>query len=167
MFTINIIIHTCKTRAKQHLTWNRSELLTCRKYVKICHLVRRPCRLVRDVVKIKTWLEMWIPKLQLNLGPIISAPAAKGNFSTSPHYSHHLWGLGLWRHTRGILLLKSDGMSRSFVPVFRLQKAHFVSKMHILPLAILASSMFFAELSVQPQTSHWHSRTRAWNAHLV
>lgn len=79
-------------------------------------------------------------KLRLNLGPIISAPAAKGNFSTSPLNSHHLWGLGLWRHTRGILLLESDRVSASFVLLS--DKARLVCKMHILPPAMLASLMF-------------------------
>lgn len=92
-------------KKKNHLTWNVSGFLTCRKTFKMCHVVRRPrshrrC-LVRGAVKIKTWLEMWIPKLRLNLGPIISAPAAKGNFSTSPHDSHHLWGFGVMEtHSR-------------------------------------------------------------------
>lgn len=49
--------------------------------------------LAREAAKTKTWLKLWIPKAQLNLALIISAPAAKGNFSTSPHNSHHFWGL--------------------------------------------------------------------------
>lgn len=113
------------------------------------------------------WEELWrsklgsrceYQKLRLNLGPIISAPAAKGNFSTSPHNSHHLWGLGLWRHTRGILLLKSDRVSRSIVPFS--DKARFLCKLHVLPPAMLASLMFMqSELSVQPQTFLWQNRT--------
>lgn len=43
-------------------------------------------------------------KLWVNLAPIISAPAAKGNFSNSPRDSHHRRGCGLWRHTQGELL---------------------------------------------------------------
>lgn len=52
-------------------------------------LTYRRC-LLGEVVKIKSWLELRIPKLWLNLGPIISASAAKGNFLTSPYNSHHL-----------------------------------------------------------------------------
>lgn len=58
---------------------------------------------------------MWIPKLQLNLGPIISAPAAKGNFLTAPHN-------GVWGYTDTVMAYYSsslDWVSRSFVPVFR------------------------------------------------
>ena len=117
MFTINIIIHLCRT-SEENITW--PEMSQDSFLVNMCHVARQPWShrrcLVKEVVKIKTWLKMWILKLWLNLGPIISAPAAKGNFSTTPHNSHHFWGLGLWRHTRGILLLKSDRVSGSFVP---------------------------------------------------
>ena len=58
--------HLEEKKKKHHLTWNVSGFLTCRKTFKTCHVVRRPrshrrC-LVRGAVKIKTWLEMWIPK---------------------------------------------------------------------------------------------------------
>ena len=112
MFTVNI-------------TWKGLGFRTCRKYVKntskICHCpMSGPTLdsrfLAREVVTIKTWLEMQIPKLQLNLGPIISAPAAKGNFVTGPRSSHHTRGRGVMEtHLRQ----KSHWVSRSFVPVSR------------------------------------------------
>lgn len=121
------------------------------------------------------WSELWRSKLGsrreyqkvwLNLGPIISAPAAKGNISTSPHNSHHVWGFGVWRHTQGILLLNSDRVSRSFVPFS--DKARFVCNMQVLPLVMLASLMFMQNrLTVWLQTFHWQNITSAWTAHIV
>lgn len=108
------------------------------------------------------WSELWrselgsrceYQKLWLNLGPIISAPAAKGNISASPHNSHHLWGFGLWSHTRCRLLLNSDGVSRSFVPSS--DKARFVCKIQVLPLGMLTSLLFMQNrLPVQFGTFH-------------
>lgn len=81
------------------------------------------------------WSEWWRSKLALrgehqkhclNLGPIISAPAAKGNFSTSTHNSLHLQGF--WRHTGFMPLLNSDRVSSSFVPFS--DKAHLVCLPH-------------------------------------
>lgn len=94
-----------------------------------------------EVVKIKTWLKMGIPKLQLNLDPIIAAPAAKGNVSTRPHCSLHLWGLGCG-DTLEANLSSSDRVSRSFVPLS--DKVYFVCKMHFLPLAMLVSVLVYA-----------------------
>lgn len=121
------------------------------------------------------WWELWRSKLgsrceyqkpRLNLGPIISAPAAKGNFSTSPHNSHHLWGFGLWRHTQGVLLLDSDRMPRSFVLFFR--QSMFCLQDAQLAMVTFISSMFMqSELSLQSQAFHWQNKTEAWNAHMV
>lgn len=67
---------------KNHLTWNVSGFLTCRKTFKICHVVRRPrshrhC-LVRGAVKIKTWLEMWIPKTPAKPGSNYLCSSSQG-----------------------------------------------------------------------------------------
>lgn len=124
------------------LTWNESRAE--KKTVNICHVVRRLRLHRRSLVRIASRAKLGsrceYQKLWLNLGPIISAPAAKGNISASPHNSHHLWGFGLWRHTRCRLLLNSDGASQSFVPFS--DKARFVCNIQVLPLGTLTSLLF-------------------------
>lgn len=156
-------------KKKHHLTWNGSGCLTCRKSVKTCHVADDPAR-----TGAVWWEELWrsklgsrceYQKLRLNLGPIISAPAAKGNFSTSPHNFHLLWGLGLWRHTQGILL-KSDRVSRSFCPFVRqntfcLQDACLTAG-HVSLFNVYAEWLSNTTLNIALAERTW-----VWNAHIV
>lgn len=165
MFTQNIIIHTSnikEERKKPNSTWlKRVRIPHMQKISQNMSLVRRPCKDAGIF-----WQEkLWIPKPRLNLGPIISAPAAKGNFSTSPHNSHHLWDLRLWRHTWGILLLKFIRVFTCFVPVFR-QSTFCLPDAHC-NTGLLAFCKIVCRAWKEPKTIHVQNRNRLLNARMV
>lgn len=85
----------CRHVSKTHnLTWKGPGFLMCRKCANK-NLLGWTCshgRCLASCEEQNLARRANTKKLQLNLGPIISAPAAKGNFLTGPHNSHRSWG---------------------------------------------------------------------------